>query len=995
MKKLTLTFAAALLIIQYAIINNQSQAQSKVFIPDINFRFYLNTNYPTFMDGSGDSLLIDSAATLTNLNCTGQSIADLTGVEYFVNITNLDCSWNQLTSLPDLTNNTALQGLFCYGNQLISLPDLTGNTALSNLDCNGNQLTSLPGFTNNTALQWLVCYDNQLTSLPALTNNPALQWLWCYNNQLTSLPALTNNTALVDLYCYNNQLTSLPNLTTNTALLRIRCYFNQLTSLPDLSNNTALIQLFCYNNKLTALPDLTNNTALVQLWCNFNKLNFSSARELRIADTISTLTMYTYSPQNPFGTPATFELDTGDTIILSIASQDSALSYQWFVGTDTIVGATDTFLILANVTVAESGVYSCKSYGTALNKPPMTWNPGISSFVSEFFIVIVGPRLKAFIPDINFRDFLNTTYPGFIIGDSLLTDSAATITGLLSCSGLNIADITGLEWFFNIQWLHCYNNLLTTLPDMSAFTNLKWLHCYDNQLTSLPDLSASTNIQQLYCYNNQLTALPNLSSPNFSLQKLYCEYNQLTALPDLSSHFVLQRLYCNDNQITSLPDLANTDLAWLYCWRNKLDFSDARELRIADAILTLTAYAYSPQNPFGTADTFNLNTGDTLILSIASQDSALSYQWFRGTDTITGATDTLLIIPNVLLTDSGIYTCRSYGTALGSPPMIFGPGISSFISEPLTVNILSASLSASISYQQNVSCNGGMDGEAAVTVTGGSPPYTLQWSDSSAQITDTAYSLFADIYYVVVTDSLGAVDTALLTITEPPAITGSQTLTICAGDSVIVGTSVYNTTGVYTDIFTASNGCDSTVTTNLTVNPLPTVSFTGLDTSYCLNDAAVTLTGTPTGGTFSGTGISSSQFNPANADTGTHTITYTYTDGNNCTDSISQNVTVNNCLGINDQSSINNDQLKVYPNPNTGEFTVTFKITEKQNINLKVINIKGQVIYEENLSDFTGQYQNKINMSGYLPAGQAGAKGIYNLQLSTKEKTINRKIILE
>ena len=57
------------------------------------------------------------------------------------------------------------------------------------------------------------------------------------------------------------------------------------------------------------------------------------------------------------------------------------------------------------------------------------------------------------------------------------------------------------------------------------------------------------------------------------------------------------------------------------------------------------------------------------------------------------------------------------------------------------------------------------------------------------------------------------------------------------------------------------------------------VSFTGLDTSYCINDSAVTLSGIPSTGTFSGSGISGSIFNPANAGAGTHTITYTTSSG--------------------------------------------------------------------------------------------------------------------
>lgn len=47
---------------------------------------------------------------------------------------------------------------------------------------------------------------------------------------------------------------------------------------------------------------------------------------------------------------------------------------------------------------------------------------------------------------------------------------------------------------------------------------------------------------------------------------------------------------------------------------------------------------------------------------------------------------------------------------------------------------------------------------------------------------------------------------------------------ICGGDSLIVGSSVYTTTGTYTDNFISSANCDSTVTTVLTVNAPLTIS---------------------------------------------------------------------------------------------------------------------------------------------------------------------------
>ncbi len=61
----------------------------------------------------------------------------------------------------------------------------------------------------------------------------------------------------------------------------------------------------------------------------------------------------------------------------------------------------------------------------------------------------------------------------------------------------------------------------------------------------------------------------------------------------------------------------------------------------------------------------------------------------------------------------------------------------------------------------------------------------------------------------------------------------------------------------------------------------------------CIDAAAFTLTGaTPMGGSYSGTGVSMGDFDPGVAGVGNHTITYTYTDGNNCTNSCTFTITV-------------------------------------------------------------------------------------------------------
>ncbi|MGB1318421.1 MAG: lamin tail domain-containing protein, partial [Flavobacteriales bacterium] len=60
------------------------------------------------------------------------------------------------------------------------------------------------------------------------------------------------------------------------------------------------------------------------------------------------------------------------------------------------------------------------------------------------------------------------------------------------------------------------------------------------------------------------------------------------------------------------------------------------------------------------------------------------------------------------------------------------------------------------------------------------------------------------------------------------------------------------------------------------------VGFSGLNTSYNTSDAPTTLTGSPAGGVFFGDGLDGNDFNPAFAGVGTHSIVYTYVDGNGC-----------------------------------------------------------------------------------------------------------------
>ncbi len=169
------------------------------------------------------------------------------------------------------------------------------------------------------------------------------------------------------------------------------------------------------------------------------------------------------------------------------------------------------------------------------------------------------------------------------------------------------------------------------------------------------------------------------------------------------------------------------------------------------------------------------------------------------------------------------------------------------------------------------------------------------------------------------------------TINITPAMTNSSTVTICSGDTVNLPltsnvTSTYiwkaanntNTSGEsitnqtndsildvitnntasvqtvsYTVTPTSVSGCAGTPQTiTVTVNPLPVASFSGFASTYCINAGPQILTGSPAGGTFAGSGISTNTFTPSVAGVGSHTVTYTYTNVNGCTNSLNHTTQV-------------------------------------------------------------------------------------------------------
>jgi len=90
---------------------------------------------------------------------------------------------------------------------------------------------------------------------------------------------------------------------------------------------------------------------------------------------------------------------------------------------------------------------------------------------------------------------------------------------------------------------------------------------------------------------------------------------------------------------------------------------------------------------------------------------------------------------------------------------------------------------------------------------------------------------FATITYTI---AAGCQGTKLVKVN--PVYSTSFSDYVCDGNTYTFGGNNYTIPGSYTHTFTTINGCDSNVTLNLTVRPLPTLNFTHFASKYCIGD---------------------------------------------------------------------------------------------------------------------------------------------------------------
>lgn len=170
-----------------------------------------------------------------------------------------------------------------------------------------------------------------------------------------------------------------------------------------------------------------------------------------------------------------------------------------------------------------------------------------------------------------------------------------------------------------------------------------------------------------------------------------------------------------------------------------------------------------------------------------------------------------------------------------------------------------------------------------------------------------------------------------ITVTVNSSDSINQTVTICPGETFTVGSSNYTTDGVYTDILMNEYGCDSIVTTHLTVNSNlgPIASQNGTTLTTDLSGLNYQWIDCSTNTIISG--ATNQTFSPNS--NGNYAVIVT---SGSCADT-------SNCVSYTTTAGMNNleeNTIQIYPNPSSG----LVKIKSTENIQLDLYLIDGQYV---------------------------------------------------
>ncbi|MEM7035959.1 MAG: PKD domain-containing protein, partial [Bacteroidota bacterium] len=415
-------------------------------------------------------------------------------------------------------------------------------------------------------------------------------------------------------------------------------------------------------------------------------------------------------------------------------------------------------------------------------------------------------------------------------------------------------------------------------------------------------------------------------------------------------------------------------------------FADAVAQLGADTTFCLGAGALldAGAGPTGTAYTWSSGASTQVILVTAPGDYAVTVTTPQGCEASDTVSMNALLAPTVNLgpdrteCDSWTLDAGNAGSSFqwstgDNSQTISGATPGTYIvtvtnaqgCESVDQVILAVGTTPTVSLGANpVIC----DGQAA-TLDAGNPGFAYNWSNGAT--TQSINVTSGGTYIVDVTDPSSncvgsdtiSVIQSFLTVNLGPdfILCDGSSATLDAGSGAVgylwndgstTQTLSVNTSGTYTVQATDNLGCVATDDITVTSATLPTANFT--------SNGSVPLFQTITFNDLSGAGVtswswdfgdgnSSTQQNPSHnyVATGVFSVCLTVSDGT-CTNTFCQDVAVKAPVSIEDEVFAGN--VDVFPNPNTGQFSIDFDLPKFLDVDIMIVSVTGQKVYESTVN---------------------------------------------
>ena len=550
-------------------------AAPAVVIPDPNLRAAIKA---ALGKASGDPILADEMANLSELHARGANISDLTGLEHATNLIRLSLgraiieaegfifTFNSISDISALTGLTNLTVLSLSANNITDISALTGLTNLADLSLSKNGITDISPLSGLINLTDLGLSENGITDISPLSGLTNLTDLGLSENGITDISPLSGLTNLTSLYLQSNSIWDISALADLTNLTSLNLGKNSVSDISVLAGLTSLTWLDLERSSVSDLSPLEENTGLGredEVDVQGNPLNYASLHTHIPALENRGVRVWFYKR-----TRANLVKITGE----QHGSPSAPLSTSYVVqvrdsNSGAFPGVPVTFSVTAGGATLSTQSTTTDEHGRA--ESTLTLGPNLgrqtvevsAAGIEQTVTFVAVAREDVIIPDANLRAAVGAAL-GMVSVARIDPVEMVTLTDL-DASEVGISNLTGLELATNLTGLNLEGNRISDISALAGLTNLTSLSLSNNMLSDISALTGLTNLTNLSLGNNMLSDISTLSGLT-SLTELVLRGNSIRDISALAGLTNLTSLNLERSSVSDISALAGlTDLTSL------------------------------------------------------------------------------------------------------------------------------------------------------------------------------------------------------------------------------------------------------------------------------------------------------------------------------------------------------------------------------------------------------------------------------------------------